>query len=273
MKIPHERYVRTLVAGRLEPAEILTRLEKVNLSFPLPGVQKIHEEMSDEQPDYFKDKKVSVEVQWLKDWGISEMFGYVFDVYTGDDIESIKGAFKLLDDPLMFRLITSLAIARITSEDIELIVNGKYNVEYSHDNIEMFLKYFFDIAGLNVAERKKLVDSVTDSTIKKFYRIALQGDKDYLLWKLGAAPDKSFDNMLRDMLSDSYYNFKERSRVDPDLAQKWGSLAVKLADRVDRIIQENTDNESIFEAIEFKLKEQDSSEKTEIPHIDDLNGE
>ncbi|MBC8436998.1 hypothetical protein H8D85_01595 [bacterium] len=271
MRIPHERYVKTLVAGRLEPQEILDRLEKVGLSFPLPGVQAIHQELSDEQPDYFKDKRTSIEVQWLKDWGISEMYGYLFDTYTGDNVEGIKGAFKLLDDPLMFRLITSLAIAKITSEDIELIVNGKYNVEYSHDNIELFLKYFFDIGPLKAAERKALVNSVTDGNLKRYYKIALQGDKDYLLWKLGAAPDKSFDIMLRDMLSDSYYNFKERSRVDPDLAQKWGALAVKLADRVDRIVQEDKDSENIFEAIEFKLKgSTENGESTEILHIDDI---
>tara|TARA_Y100000034_G_C6862475_1_gene392694 strand:+ start:694 stop:1356 length:663 start_codon:yes stop_codon:yes gene_type:complete len=220
MKIPHEKYVTALVAGKLTPEVILQKLEQVNLSFPLPGVQKIYETLSDEQPDYFKDPKASIEVQWVKDWDVAEMYGYLFKVYTGDDMDAIKGAFKLLDDPLMFRLITSLAIGNITSEDIELVVNGKYDVEYTHANIEMFLKYFFNVSNSSLAEKKQLVEAVTDGSLKRFYKVALQGDKDYLLWKLGAAPDKSFDSMLRDMLSDSYYNFKERSRVDPDLAQK-----------------------------------------------------
>lgn len=149
------------------------------------------------------------------------MYGHIFGVHVPSiDPSHVKGAFKILNDPLMSRLVSSLAMANINSEDIELIVNGKYNVEYSHENVELFLKYFFDVASFSFAEKKMLVNAVTDPDLKRFYRIALKGDKDYLLWKLGAAPEKSFDSMLKDMMSDSYYNFKERSRVDPELAQR-----------------------------------------------------
>ena len=59
-----------------------------------------------------------------------------------------------------------------------------------------------------------------------------------MLWKLGPAPDKSFNGMLSDMMVDRYYNFKERSKVDPDTAQRWGALAVKLTDRLERLDKE-----------------------------------
>lgn len=221
MRYPHERFVKTLVAGRLSPEDILDRLGKHQLTFPLPGVQEIHEQLKAEQPAYFKNPKASIEMQWLQDWDIEEMYGHLFNVYSSAVTPvDIEGAFTLLGDPLMKRLVSSLAVANITTEDIELIVNGKYNVEYSHENIKLFLKYFFDVEDFTFADKKRLVEAVKDPDIKKFYKIALKGDKDYLLWKLGAAPDKSFDMMLRDMMSDSYYNFKERSRVDPELAQK-----------------------------------------------------
>ena len=90
-----------------------------------------------------------------------------------------------------------------------------------------------------------------------------------MLWKIGAAPDKTFDAMLKDMMSDSYYNFKERSRVDPELAQRWGALAVKLSDRIDRILQETQSNESLFDEIEFKLTETKDSQ-VPIKHIDEI---
>ena len=198
------------------------------------------------------------------------MYGYIFEVYTDKtNVSDIDGAFKILNDPLMKRLVTSLAMAGITTEDIELIVNGKYNIEYSHEHIVLFLKYFFDVADYSFVEKKKLVEKVVDQDTKRFFTIALRGDKDYLLWKLGAAPDKSFDAMLRDMMSDSYYNFKERSRVDPDLAQRWGGLAVKLSDRIDRIQAEKTSSEDLFEELEFKLEETRKEEQA-ILHIDEL---
>ena len=73
------------------------------------------------------------------------MYGHLFDIYTPSiDVVSIEGAMTILDDPLMKRLISSLAISNITSEDIELIVNGKYNVEYSHENIGSLIKELLD---------------------------------------------------------------------------------------------------------------------------------
>ena len=63
MRYPHERFVKTLVAGRLSPEEILDRLSKYDLTFPLPGVQHIYDSLESEQPAYFKDKTVSIESQ------------------------------------------------------------------------------------------------------------------------------------------------------------------------------------------------------------------
>lgn len=63
IRIPHERYVKTLVAGRLDPPEILARLKRDSLDFPLPGVQKIRDELEQEQPDYFSNKRTSVEYE------------------------------------------------------------------------------------------------------------------------------------------------------------------------------------------------------------------
>ena len=154
----------------------------------------------------------------------------------------------------MYRLITSLAFAKITDEDIELIVNGKYNIQYSSDDIEQFLYYFFDVANWSLARKKEYVEQVSSPDLKKFYKLALKGNKDYLVWKLGAAPDKSFDQMLRDMMTDSYYNFKERSKADPELAQKWGGLAVKLTDRLERLEKETIDKKDLFDTVVFKLK-------------------
>ncbi len=148
------------------------------------------------------------------------MYGYLYNKEVSAGTLGIEGAFSLLNDPLMYRLITSLALAGITEEDIELIVNGKYNIHYTSEDIKEFLHYFFKVDGWSLNQKKDYVSGIKDQSLSRFYKLALKGDKDYLVWKLGAAPDKSFDHMLRDMMLDSYYNFKERSKVDPDTAQK-----------------------------------------------------
>lgn len=100
--------------------------------------------------------------------------------------------------------------------------------------------------------------------------MALKGDKDYLLWKLGAAPEKDFSEMLRDMVNDSYYNFKEQSKIKPSVAQRWAGLAIKLTDRLDALNNDDKKGGSDFlENYEFKIKT--NVQVTEKPkHLSDL---
>jgi hypothetical protein len=62
-KFPHTRYVTTLVAGKKSPDAILEDLKRYDLSFPLPGVQEIYEELKQQQPDYFTNPKASIELE------------------------------------------------------------------------------------------------------------------------------------------------------------------------------------------------------------------
>tara|TARA_B100000131_G_C18024127_1_gene575745 strand:- start:514 stop:1146 length:633 start_codon:yes stop_codon:yes gene_type:complete len=210
------------------------------------------------------------------------MVGDIANIQVPTGTHGIKGALEVLDDPLMYRLITAMALAGITKEDIELIVNGKYNIHYGAEDIEMFLKYFFKVDDWSLSQKKEYVEEIEDSSLARFYKLSLKGDKDYLLWKLGAAPDKSFNGMLRDMMVDSYYNFKERSKVDPDTAQRWGALAVKLTDRLERLEKETGEKKDLFEAIQFQIdtlvvNTDDKSKKVSplangnIKHISEVN--
>lgn len=58
-----------------------------------------------------------------------------------------------------------------------------------------------------------------DKNLRYFYNIALENDQNFLLWKLDLAPQKSYDAMLREMMNDSFYSFKELARKNPGDAQ------------------------------------------------------
>ena len=55
------------------------------------------------------------------------------------------------------------------------------------------------------------------------------------MWKLGVAPSMGFDAMLKDMVVDSYFNFKEQSTRNQDQAHKWGNLMLKVQERLDKV--------------------------------------
>lgn len=149
-------------------------------------------------------------------------------------------------------------------------------MEYEVEDVKMFLKYFFNVDDWTLRDRQNYVNGITDPNLLKFYKMALKGDKDYLLWKLGAAPEKDFGMMLKDMVHDSYYNFKEQSKVKPSVAQKWAGLAIKLTDRLDNLEKgDKKGGANFFENYEFKIKSdiEISSrgvEKGEVVHLKDL---
>ncbi|MBT7929432.1 hypothetical protein HN682_05920 [Candidatus Peregrinibacteria bacterium] len=274
MQIPYIKYVETLVVGRMSADSIHDNLITLGLEFPIPGIQQVYDYFYKKQAKYFTTSTEEISPDWLKRWDIERMYGHMFN-FPVDTVEGIKGSLAIMNDSLMYRLITSMALANITDEDIELIVNGKYNMQYSSDDVQCFLKYFFNVAEWGIQEKREYVNQTKDPGLKRFYKIALDGDKDYLLWKLGAAPEKSFDTMLKDMMTDSYYNFKERAKSDPDLAQKWGSLAVKLTDRLDKLDKDTDKKKDIFEEITFKIKGivGNAESSSSIPHMSEINND
>lgn len=78
--------------------------------------------------------------------------------------------------------------------------------------------------------------------------------------------------MLGDMITDSYYNFKEQSKVKPDVAQKWGALALRLADKIESINKEKQGAKSFVDDFEFKIKYKGDASSKPI-HLDELNNE
>lgn len=253
MRIPYIKFVETLIIGRLKPEQVVNECNSLGLEFPLSAAVAVDDTLRKTYEEYFLSKDLPDPV-WLHELNVEKMYGHRFQVQVPAGITGITGAYKLLNDPLMHRLITSMALANANDEDIELIINGKYNIEYATEDIVEFLHYFFNVKGWSLVEKQRYVDTVNNPDLKRAYKLALSGDKDYLLWKLGAAPEKPFDEMLKDMMVDSYYNFKERAKADPELAQKWGALAVKITDRLEKLEKETGEKKDMFADIEFQLK-------------------
>jgi len=262
MKIPHDKYIKTLVAGKLTQQDIKRDLEKLSLfSPPAKDVDIIRNSLKLGQEDYFAGKE-SVDLNWLKDLGIEAMYGYKFGKQVIESTRNIPGAIKVLDDRVMYRIITSLAMAGVTSDDIELIVNAKYDIEYSSEQLDTFLKYFFDVTDWSYYEKDIYANAVRDDQLSIYYRMALEEDKDVLMWKLGLMPNRSFDGLLRDMFVDSVYNFKEQSTRNQDQAYKWGTLALKVQERLDKVERDLNEESDTKQDIEMIFNNMQAEQKT-----------
>ena len=270
--LPHEKYIKVLITRKLALPYINTELNELLLQEVTSKVfDDLYKSLYNTNADYFDstDPNLLPDEQWLKDQGIFEVYAYKYNYPLSDSNESkrlelsVPGALQILNDPLMRRAIQALSIAgSVPEEDIELIINGKYDITYISENFSLFIKYFFDVKEWSLAQKRAYVKKLPASQeiFRPVYVIALTNDKNYLLWKLGLAPDKSFDQMLRDLATDAYYNCKERSH-DPDSALKWGTLMTKIMDRLDKFDEDTQDKNDLYKQLTINLEQEKAYDK------------
>lgn len=277
MNIPYIRYIEAMLVAKQPIEELHDKVSTLPVSLGVPALEHIYYELKKQKPTYFDDDSIAADPDWLEELGISKMFSHITNMELPEGTAGIEEALEISEDPIMYKVVTSLCLTKINDDDIEMLVNSNYNTDYSYEGIKEFIRYFFDIRSWTLKKRQDYVKSVQDSELKKYYKIALKGDKEYLLWKLGAEPDKEFDEMLKDMTRDTYYLFKEKSKSNPDEAQKWGTLAARLASKIDKLEKRMGKKDDMIEEVEFKIKRFRGDDKgTEdggdnIPHIDQLN--
>jgi len=295
VKLPYERMVRTLIARGLSPQAIIDKLRELQFALPsniIDLCKAINLRVRSELPPLTDGAQLSDELLIMMD---------IFPLYVGlfdapydprhrDKTIGYDGAMRILEDTKMRRAIQSMALAGINDEDIELMLNARYDLNYSPDDINFYLTYFFDVKSWRVPQLKILVDEEPDEDFKKMYMLALKGDKGYLLWKLGMAPNRSYQEMLQDMMNDAYYLFKEtaKSGHNPEVAHRWSQLAVKVAEKLERNDKETADSQTLYQSIEFNIQAPDTpknvlraedlgedlpelsqaTDKTKIPTID-----
>lgn len=259
MQIPFIKYVEGLVACKYPIDIIYDRVNKLGVAisdmFSREAIGQVYSKLSAIDPEYFKSVSGVPDPTWLRELGIIKLVAHELKLQIPETTVGIEGAFEILKDKNMYEVMTSLALAKVNDEDLELIINGKYNIHYSHEDIQEFLHYIFNVENWTLSEKKEYVALIKKGTsLAAQYEIALEGDKDYLIWKLGIAPDKSMDAMLKDMGTDAYYNFKEKMKTKPDEAQRWGALMLRLSDRMDKLKADTEEKKDLFSQVVFVLQ-------------------
>ncbi len=257
MKIPFLKYIQALILSREPYESVVSKIGR--LSVPLSkditeqAVLDIYSSVAKSAGTYLTAMHELPDVEMLRRYKVVKFVAKHFSLEIEEGFAGLEGANNIIHDKEMYLIVTSLALAKVTDEDIELIVNGKYNIHYTKDDIKEFLNYYFNVSNWSIQEKKQYLNYITDPKLLKAYKLAIEGDKDYLLWKLGIAPEKSFDSMLHDMMTDAYYFFKEKAQDAPEEAQKWGSLALKITDKIEQLEDDRASKKSLFEEIQFVI--------------------
>ena len=282
IRVPEKKYIQTLIVGKNNAALIVDELQMRKIPIPSIEMKAIYNEVvkSCPIPNFFhEDCKVDPPTEWLENLGISAMYAYRFNKPATDSIKGCKGAFDMLEDPKMVKYIHALCLSGVDKDDIELILNAKYNISFETPDFEKFMTYFANYDGWSYTDKEMFVNQVLDQDLKKVYRNALTKDRTTLIWELGLGtdPDASFDDMLKDMFTDTYFYFKRTAQFKPEDAVKFATLATKLSDRMDAIRDRDTEQKDLYTELKIKLENEDTTktakgkERTIVVDINDMD--
>jgi hypothetical protein len=293
MKLPFINYiVSALFAGYKYP-ELIKELK----GFPIPLAKKINEttlvkvynSIYTLDTEYFTGAKDLPNIAVLDKLGVTDMVWYLIkkDIpsLSKEKVKYINGAFDILYDMDMFIKMSALALAGLSNEDIELMVERDFNIFFDEPELKAFLFYFFNVKGWTLSDKKEYVDIIKRSSqnteyyhdMMEAYEIALTGDKNYLMWKLNLTPHKSFEAMLNELGTDSFYFFKQKAKFDGDTqeARDWANVFLKTVERAEKLMTDKTKDkdfyEDLSEIIGFAKKTPKVEEdQNNIMHIQDL---
>jgi len=256
--IPHKRLIDVLVLGKYTQGNLNAYLKEH--SFPTVSsdqYKSMRNRLTKLFPEHFADPD-KADSGSLDMSGLRDMYAYIIDdrFFTVDHFpkDSFDKAYKAWDTPQVRRALQAMAFAQISEEEIELYSNAKYGIGFDTEVYYIFFKYFFDSFDWTFLERRTHMEEETDRDLKLLYNQALTNDADFVVWKLGLAPNKDFPSMLEDVVRDSYYNFKQYKNINEDGAQKWAALMLKAMDKIKDVEPMDKDNKGFGEEFKIQLK-------------------
>ena len=279
IRVPEKRYIQTLIIGRNNAALIVDELQMRKIPVPTNEMRSIYDEVTHSCPDltYFKDHGTNLPPEpnqdWLESLELAPMYYYRFNKATDLSLQGCSGAFKMLEDPKMVLYINALSLAGIPLDDVELILNAKYNISYDTPDFKVFANYFANYSEWSYTDKELFVSSQIDLEKKKIYKMALGGERSVLIWELGLGtdPNADFDDMLKDMFTDSYYFFKKNMKYNADDAMKFATLATKLSDRMDAIRDKKADTMDLLSELKIKLVNEDTRKDKRVVDLHDMD--
>ena len=269
--IPHRRLIDALILGKHSQSAVNTFLKEYG--FPILSGEHfnvINLRLTRLFPDHFKDIG-KPDVGAVEQSGVRDMFAHLFDtryfLATSPPQHCFDDAFKAWGLPQVRRSLKAMAFAQISEEEIELYSNAKYGDGFDTEVYMIFFKYFFDAFEWTYQVRREYMQNETNKDLKHMYNLGLKKDQDFIVWKLGLSPTKSWADMLEDMTRDCYYNFKEKVDSNVEEANRWGQLMLKAMDKIKEV--EPDDHKAKF-GDEFRIQLKNIDISTTIVTKDDI---
>jgi hypothetical protein len=266
IRVLEKLYIQTLIIGGMTPQMVIDELTRLSLPIPTNEMPEIVDELRAAVPRFFSHKEIPDEAI-MEELGLAPMYYYRFNKFYSKSIDGCASALEMLQDPQIRKFVLALSMAGISLTDVELLINGRYSMNWESPDFQMYAKYFCNLENWTFADKDFFIEQkVKDQGLRQLLKnSALKGDRHYLVWKLGLGtdPQMSMEQIFTDMAGDAYFTFKENLKINLDTAQKFATLAIRLSDRLDQNDNKKREVSSFKDELVIKLAVEKSSPNSE----------
>ncbi len=237
MLLPHYKLVETLIVLRYNLKTLNAFLEKFNFRLIASSdYSTISSKILTDFPEIFKGDNDYL-FRSLQTLNITGMYAYLKNdtlLISHEDysLDLYKEAFNIWEDLTSSRPLRTMAMAKVSPEEAELYINQVPGKALSTEACEVFFNFFFNVFDWTLGDKKVYIEEEPDKTLKNLFKLALTKDKEYVIWKSGLSPNKSYTDMLDSMLTDAYFQYRDTPKVKTEDAKKWADIFLKVGDKL-----------------------------------------
>jgi len=241
--LPYRLYLDALILSGMYDEEIVGNLMKHQLN-PIPD--DIEREMSETFSRY---KKEYGDDSKNYPGFIKKMISYLLDLPGTQPY--MKDIMHILADPILKNWIQVMAMGDIDPGLIFVLISSKVEKITEEAVFHDYIKYFFNVPEMSAIDKFDVLNQETDDDVKDNYKLALEYNKEELLWKLGFTPDIPIETLVKGIAAESYMRMKN-ARDNSEVA-RLGTLGLRCVDQLRGFDEEKLIEERKTKDISFKV--------------------
>lgn len=250
MKYPFHRYIDFLVTnkfsyeeigkilkghGLLCPSEeyIDEREEKLIEKCPLPKFKTYMTSKRSTFKKKVKDFLTCMDVLEVKDLWLSES-----NFKHDKSMAPMMRAVNIFNIPAQRRSLECFLLNKLPIEEMVQCFNSRYKVQLTQGAIDNFKKYYFDSSRMDRSDWIKYLKACPRDKMILYVK-AMNIDSNRLRHTLGFKTKLEYSDMLSDIMSTSYYKFRDGVETDLDEndpnSRSWAKMAIEAGEKKEKV--------------------------------------
>lgn len=277
MLYPYEHYLSLLFIKGYDNVVIRQRLKTLRLA-PMPDdeLEDKRNEVFSFMPDgasklLFPKSKINLPefVDKYSDFLKSLDIEDVIPTLKGQRNQAWDDAILIGADSTLRIPVQGLLLYGSTNEEILQVLSLKYGCTTTDEAIRLFTKYFWNISRMSRLEIYNYIAMMDSPKSRNLLLDAFHKKPEKIKWRLTGENILTLEAILKEIMNEAFGKFqtavKSEDTESVHRVTKWADLAIKAAEKFDKIFKQN--DKSLLQVLQFKL---DKKSQSDITPKDDL---